>query len=253
MTKSEHILKELKELESGLGDIQHPDYQVPAGYFDGFSAEMIRRVKVLESTDAREELENLSPLLSALPKQTPYTVPEGYFSEMSKNIGRQAVPVSDHISLDEVISPVLASLKDKATYQVPAGYFENLGENVLEKVNTPEAKLIPITGRKWFRYAAAASVIAFVAILALLIPRQNKSEADNTSYAWVKNNLKKVSTDDISEFVELATVEPADVVKTDTRDEISSLLRDVSDKEIQDFLNETQLTEFSGDEELILN
>ncbi len=250
MTKRDQILKELKELESSLGDIQQPDYQVPAGYFDNFSAEMIRRIKALESSDAREELENLSPLLSALPKKAPYTVPEGYFSDMSKNIG---VPVSDHIPADEAISPVLASLKDKATYQVPAGYFENLGENALKKVIRTEAKMIPITGRKWFRYAAAASVIAFVTMLAFLIPGQDKSEADNTSYAWVKNNLKKVSTDDISEFVELATVEPADVVKTETRDEISSLLRDVSDKEIQDFLNETQLTEFSGDEELILN
>src|SRR5688572_997356 len=141
MTKSEQILKELKELGSSLGDIQHPDYQVPAGYFDSFSAEMIRRVKALESTDAREELENLSPLLIALSIQTPYNVPEGYFNDTSKDIGRQVVPVSDHTSLNEIISPVLARLRDKATSRIPAAYFVNLGGDILFKINRTLAKL----------------------------------------------------------------------------------------------------------------
>ena len=65
--------------------------------------------------------------------------------------------------------------------------------------------------------------------------------------------MKKVSTDDINEFVELANAESTDVVKTDTKDEISNLLKDVSDKEIQDFLNDTQTAEPETEDDLILN
>ena len=65
--------------------------------------------------------------------------------------------------------------------------------------------------------------------------------------------MKKVSTDDINEFVELANAGTADVAKTGARDEINNLLKDVSDKEIQDFLNDTQAAESETDDDLILN
>ena len=65
--------------------------------------------------------------------------------------------------------------------------------------------------------------------------------------------MKKVSTDDINEFVELASAGTPDIVKTDTKDEISNLLKDVSDKEIQDFLNDTQAAETETEDDLNLN
>ena len=44
-----------------------------------------------------------------------------------------------------------------------------------------------------------------------------------------------------------------DIAKTETKDEINNLLKDVSDKEIQDFLNDTQAVESETDDDLILN
>lgn len=65
--------------------------------------------------------------------------------------------------------------------------------------------------------------------------------------------MKKVSTDDINEFVELASTETTDVVKVETKDDISNLVKDISDKEIQDFLNDTQSAEAGSDDDIILN
>ncbi len=100
----------------------------------------------------------------------------------------------------------------------------------------------------------AAVVIGFVATMAFLI--RNKKDTlilPSKSYAWVEKNLKKVSTDDINEFVELANAGTTDIAKVEAKDEIDNLLKDVSDKEIQDFLNDTQLAEPGTDDDLILN
>ncbi|MGZ8552018.1 MAG: hypothetical protein ACXWV8_01350, partial [Chitinophagaceae bacterium] len=141
----------------------------------------------------------------------------------------------------------------KETYGVPVGYFENLQPAFNIERAGSNAKVVSITSRKWFRYAAAALVIGFVATMAFLIRDKKDIDPSNKSYAWVKKNLKKVSTDDINEFVELANAETTDIAKVEAKDEIDNLLKDVSDKEIQEFLNETQLAEPGTDDDLILN
>ena len=97
-------------------------------------------------------------------------------------------------------------------------------------------------------------MIGFVATVGLLFFNKKQSiDPADKSYSWIKKNLKKVSTDDINEFVELANSGTADVVKSDAKVEINNLLKDVSDKEIQDFLNDTQTSESETGDELILN
>jgi hypothetical protein len=257
MTKRDTILQELKELGSRLGDVgfQHNPYQVPPGYFDGLAGGIMKRIKALESTDAAEELEILSPLLSSISRKMPHSVPPGYFDELGKKLEQSAPSAGDEIAGQETeeLSPLLNSLRGKTTYTVPAGYFENFPATVTNKVSGREAKVISFTQRKWFRYAAAAIVIGFVATLGFIWQGQKDVDPGNKSYTWVKKNLKKVSTDEISEFVELATAETNDVVKLDTKKELSNLLKDVSDKEIQEFLNETQAGVADEEDDIILN
>ena len=67
MAQSNNILEELRELESSLVQIQVQDiFQVPAGYFDNLATNMLHLVKTLDSTDSREEIKILSPLLAGV-------------------------------------------------------------------------------------------------------------------------------------------------------------------------------------------
>lgn len=258
MTQRDNILQELRDLKSGLADITlQTTYRVPVGYFDGLADQVMRRIKALESADAVEELESLSPLLSSISKKMPYSTPKGYFEELGKQL--EQAPASDlqtvHQELED-LSPLLAGLKNKSTYTVPAGYFENFPATISKKIGAPEVKVISITSRKWLRYAAAALVIGFVATIGFLFLRKGGDvDPSDKSYAWVKQNLKKVSTDEINEFVELASAETVDAVKLEAKEEISNLLKDVSDKEIQEFLNDTEVAETGSESEddLILN
>jgi hypothetical protein len=256
MAQQDNILKELQELNSGLSIIGRQNvFAAPAGYFDNFAGIIINRIKALEAVNGTEELALLSPLLSQVSKRNPYTVPAGYFDGLEKKLEDIILTEGQNAAEElESLSPLLSSLKNKSTYSIPEGYFEKLPavkENIVTETNT---KVVSITNRKWFRYAAAAMVIGIVATIGFILLNKEKNiDPSEKSFAWIQKNMKKVSTDDINEFVELASAGSADMVKVETKEEISNLLKDVSDKEIQDFLNDTQSAESETEDELILN
>ncbi len=254
-TTAEEELKNLSPLLSSISK-QMP-HSVPAGYFDAFEKKLEQTISTNKDQTAQEELETLSPLLSELKNKNTYTIPEGYFEELGTKLKQTIsnVDVKDLTVQEELenLSPLLSTLKKKKTYTIPEGYFENL-QPAIDKATFPAAKVISITNHKLFRYAVAAVVIGFVATVGLLFfNKQESIDPADKSYSWIKKNLKKVSTDDINEFVELSNTENADVVKVEAKDEISNLLKDVSDKELQDFLNDTQTAESETGDELILN
>ena len=257
MTNRDTILQELQELNSSLGNTSYQNitYQVPGGYFEGLAAEILKRIKALESTTVKEEMSHLSPLLSSIKKDMPFTVPDGYFDSLEKKLEQTISNKIDQAPQEELaeLSPLLSGLKTKTTYTAPEGYFEHLQPVVNIESNRSEVKVISITRRKWFRYAAAAVVVGFVATLVFTSQNKKDIDPDTKSFAWIQKNLKKVSTEDINEFVELASAETADVAKVDAKDEISNLVKDISDKEIQDFLNDTQSAESGTDDDIILN
>lgn len=74
---------QLEDLRSGMPAVQHPT--IPAGYFDGLSQTIMQRIKAEETNTPLAELESLSPFLAAIPKQVPFTVPEGYFESLQIN------------------------------------------------------------------------------------------------------------------------------------------------------------------------
>jgi predicted house-cleaning noncanonical NTP pyrophosphatase (MazG superfamily) len=255
MAPGNNILQELREMNSGLAGFSHESvFRVPEGYFDSLAGEILRKIKASEAANAKEELEFLSPMLSGFSKTAPYSVPAGYFQGLEKKLDEIILAGKEQSVTEELesLSPLLSGLKNKPTYTVPEGYFHQL-ERPKEDV-VLVAKVVSITSRKWFRYAAAAILIGVVATIGFkLIKRGETIDPSDKSLAWVKKNMKKVSTDDINEFVELANTASADIVKTDTKDDITNLLKDVSDKEIQDFLNDTQTAETETEDELILN
>jgi hypothetical protein len=256
MTQRDNILQELTELQSILANASSQNvYQVPADYFEDLAGQVLNRIKALESENASEELNYLSPLLSSISKKTPYSVPSDFFAELDEKIIHAVKDDSGMLTPSEeleTLSPLLSSLKKEMPYSIPEGYFENINA---APVFQPQAKVASITRQKWLRYAAAAIVTGFIVTAGFLFLNKKEIDPDQKPFAWVEKNMKKVSTDQINEFVQLADEQAPIVASVDaiTKNEIKELIKDIPDKEIQDFLNETQTEETDNSDDLLLN
>ncbi|RFS22633.1 hypothetical protein DVR12_12610 [Chitinophaga silvatica] len=62
-----------------LQEINIQPFTVPDGYFDSLPSAILGKVK----DDATIEINEISPVLAAIPKSMPYTVPSDYFSTLS--------------------------------------------------------------------------------------------------------------------------------------------------------------------------
>lgn len=258
MTNRNTILNELNELDSVLGNYSPQNiYTVPNGYFEGLPTQVINRIKALEARDAKEELGFLSPLLRNASKEMPYLVPVGFFQNFADSVmqrinERSADPQTSKEEI-ESLSPLLSSLKNKNPYSIPAGYFENIQAPVEKK----EVKVVSITRRRIYRLAAAAVVIGIIVIGGLLFTKPNSPDPNKDPQAWVEKNVinnKKISTDKIDELVTLVNDENSKPENETTKQaEIKDLLKDVSEKEIEDFLNDAVASNSNDGAETLMN
>lgn len=249
------IIQELNQLESSLtGKISGSFYAIPAGYFDGFASTVLNRIKALGAVNAEEELSYLSPFLSAVPKELPYSVPAGYFSDLKeKAIGAIRGHADYQTAAEELesISPLLNSIGKKTPYRIPDGYFDNLVVPI-DTTEKREAKVISLGSRKWLRYGVAAAIISCIALGAGLFFNTGKAVDISNTHAWVKKNMKKVSTTDINSFVQLTSQQNAAATASMKSADIKDMLKDVSDKDLQNFLTEAETAEEYSDD-LFLN
>jgi hypothetical protein len=248
MTTKENIILELTELKSRLATVRPQQvYTVPAGYFEGLANQVFSRIKALEAGNATDELSYLAPSLIPVSRHMPHAVPPGYFEGLAETLIRKIREQSDTQTAREeleTLSPFLSGLKKTIPYAVPGGYFEGLGETR----KRPAAKMVSITHRRWFRFAAAAVVTGLIAMTGLIyFSSRNAVDPVDQPYAWVKKSIKKVDKADIDSFVKLADEElsnQAAVASNPVKpEEIKELMKDVSDQEIQDFLETTPETE----------
>jgi len=259
-------LNELADLGSDLKDHNPQNiYAVPAGYFEGLADQILNRIKALEATDAKEELTYLSPLLSNVSKETPYTVPAGFFQSLSDDVLKKISEHEDHQTSEEEIgslSPLLGSLKNKNPYTVPSGYFDTLETKVVRQRadsfgDKKETKVISITRRRWYRLAVAAVVIGIVAIGGLLFIKPGQINPVDDPHAWIEKNVKKVNKDKIDEFVSLANDDSNEKVDNESeaakKAEIKELMKDVPEKEIEEFLNDAIALESNSDTDGLMN
>lgn len=252
MAQNNNILQELSELNSSLVNVASQNvYTVPNGYFDGLASQVLNRVRAMEATNAADEIGFLSPTLNNVSRQMPFAVPSGYFDELAEQALQSVRESNDYQTAKEEIeslSPLLSGLKKQNPYSIPTGYFEQLGMAPVKK----EIKVVSITHRRWFRYAAAAVVTGLIVIGGFLFSNSsNRIDPIEQPYAWVKKNIKTVDKADIDAFVQLADEElisQSTVASNPVRpEEIKELMKDVSDKEIQEFLDETPDTDNNND------
>ena len=231
------IKDELNELNSLLPLEKGPElYSVPVGYFEGFAESVVQRLKI-DSLSSSEELEEIAPFLASLPKEMAFSVPAGYFSEATKGL-------SDWVKEESL--PQFLQSDRQMPFSVPDGYFESLPGIILKKVSPREAKIIPISSsRKWMRYAVAAMVAGIIAVSSVLYFGNNNQPIDpsSESYEWVATNLKNVPNKELDEFINATYISSSALANTNASDktEVRKLLKDISDSEINKFLEEVPL------------
>ena len=64
----------------GVGEML---YAVPEGYFETFASNVLKKIKGETTDSVQAELEELSPLLSKIPKTNVYAIPDGYFDALT--------------------------------------------------------------------------------------------------------------------------------------------------------------------------
>jgi hypothetical protein len=75
-----------------LGNNNHLIYSVPENYFDNFASEVLKKIKQPNQVSVQQELEEISPFLSAIPRTNVYFVPESYFNNISKDVPSVSPP-----------------------------------------------------------------------------------------------------------------------------------------------------------------
>ncbi|TCJ14159.1 hypothetical protein EPD60_09130 [Flaviaesturariibacter flavus] len=223
MKTRQHIIQELSAAGISLpGNLVAPPYAVPAGYFESFAATVLARIR---REAAAAELEELSPLLAGIPKKMPFAVPQGYFEA-------PVLPAEAELP---------ANWTRELPYTVPAGYFESLPQALLDRV-APKARVVRMRPVRWMRIASAAVVAAAMAIGGWLYTRPAQSLEANPK-AWVEKRLTGVPDGDLDAFIQ--TTEPAAGLELAQRPktEVGQLLHDVSDTEMEAFLDQVPTDE----------
>lgn len=254
MKDPNNIQDELRDMNSNLpGQNSQNPFSVPEGYFDGLAASILAKVKG-QSATAAAELQELSPLLASISKQMPYSLPAGYFEE-----NLSALPAF----AGETESPVLEAIGKKQPYTVPQDYFDNLPQQVLAKVAQPKANVVPLFSRTWMRAAVAAAMIGIVFLSGYQYfnsggdDQTASQQPADTSQNWMARNMhpvvrdiQKASTRDLEEFMNTVPVAPKQetAAKPAEKTEVKNLLKDVSVKEIDAFLEQLP----TADDELAL-
>lgn len=121
------------------------------------------------------------------PKDNPFDVPNGYFTELPERIMfrvQQQEPET---------SETLNQLRNKDTFNIPDGYFNSLHEAILSKTITTQPKGKTITLFRYVRYAAAITVVGLGIVF--MLNKENNNEirwdqiGDEEITAYLENNL----------------------------------------------------------------
>jgi len=227
------------------------------------------------------ELKELNSNLPSESSPNPYAVPAGYFEGLADAVLAKIKGESAASEIAE-LSPFLAGLSRKMPYEVPAGffgatdlssitkeeelpqilkelrtmpyhvpqgYFESFPEMMLARIAQPKAKVVSM--KRWMRIAAAAVIATVIAVSGYIyFTTPNDISVDNPE--WMAKSLKDVDTKELQEFIQQTDVTIAQTPKPKLAPakklEVKSLLNDVSTEELESFLEDVPVE----DEEMIL-
>ncbi len=166
------------------------------------------------SVDILNELKELSPVIAEMEKINVFTVPAGYFENLSTDIltgissersgiissilnsfsadipGGYFENLSDRImdkikamnAADELksLSPMLYGIQNKNVFEVPSGYFDELAGTVGSKIKPQQTKVVVMKRRSttFIKYAVAAAFTGVMALGVFKFTSSNENSVD---------------------------------------------------------------------------
>jgi hypothetical protein len=194
-----------------------------------------------------------APTLAKISRENPFTVPSTYFESLNENLNTLAKLESvrfeneDEFSLpenyfnqlaerieDRIALEAIHNLAPAEGFKVPNAYFTSLTERInsrIEEKKTP-AKLKEMFP-SWMRYSAAASVVLVIGIFFYF---------NSSSYIF-NQELSKVPDQDIINYLQFhSTVNDNQyLIEHITEDGLQQVSTDVSEEDIEQYINSTTL------------
>ncbi|MES2371687.1 MAG: hypothetical protein V4557_03845 [Bacteroidota bacterium] len=202
----EMMLEKIR-IEAMLANASANTYGVPAGYFEGLSANILSKIKTGETNnEVQIELAELAPLLNTISKELVYTVPAGYFEAIDLTATMQAPKEAKVVTLriarkwmQFAAAAVMAGILVTGAFLFTddRGNLNNTNIDVpdvsseMNKVSEDDL-IIYLDNPEHFVAAPAATSLA--------------SEAE---LADVKNNLQRVSDEELNQYLK-ENAEPFD-------------------------------------------
>lgn len=199
-----------------------------------------------------EDLKDLAPTLAAMGKANPFSVPEHYFDELqehlSSRIGLEQISDGGFIIPDAYFENLpsqiegrifLETIKEQNTsggFEVPLGYFEGLSNTISSRVGESKSPAKVVKIRSWVQYAAAACIT--VAIGSGIFLNNFYSQSKVTQRA-----ISEIPDEAIVNYLQLhsdAADTPVILEHLDGNgNNLPSISDDVSEEELQQYLNNT--------------
>ena len=223
-----------------LGRIKIPDnnrlnMDVPAGYFDTLSANIISKI----NADAQET----KSLERTITSTNIFSVPDGYFNAFAQEVINKISVQKSANAIEEIkqISPLLFDLRQQQPFELPLNYFDDLSTRLLLGNKTKPTKLTQIIPlQPLLKYAIAAMLIAMLAAAlvykltnnfsiinynttdnASAIPSLDSTveNGKNMSATQLEEAITNLSADDISNYLERNSSEEDIATLTNTIEE----------------------------------
>lgn len=228
MALSKNILNELKELAPAVANIHYNNpYTVPMGYFENFSDTLIEvvRQKGIRSSN------------------NPYSISADYFDGLASNILAKIKTIEAEKNNEvfeelENVAPLLNTISKENVLYLPENYFNTLKVNSAATKEVKVAKVVSIgsNARKWFTYAAAASVLFILSTTSFLYVNHHMKNVDRS--LTIGQRLATLDDKEIINYLQ-NDVDDFDPNNTSVEEDsdINHLLINASDEEIENYLD----------------
>lgn len=233
MDNNNYIAKELREICPLVAKISKTNvYSAPPAYFNNLSQEIIEQINPI-----KERAYNF-------PSAAPFSIPEDYFKNLSGVILQKVITeykqVNEVIEEMERISPLLNTISKKHVYSIPPGFFNKIQIPAAE-IKKKKSKVVSINNwSRFLRLSAAAVITSFLAIGVYTITGKDFINSRRNNNA--SNEVKNLSKEEIVNFLKTSSsgenVTSTSKNKSKNENAIRSSLKEISDKEIEQYLKE---------------
>ena len=201
---------------SNSGVNQKNVYVVPEGYFDGFAGNILNKIKNTSATTVQQELKEISPLLSSIPKTNIYTLPGDYLSNFT------VTKTTNTTKIETKIIPLKRKVSKWVSYVAAA---------------------------------SIAIIICGSGIIYFLDNHKNYSAENTQAFTEdtnVQSKLSELSDDEITNYLEVNTnmgvYNNYGSEEQSQNLDIQSMLKNVSDEEIQQYLKKEEPEAYGKEE-----